>query len=473
MRYQILFGGCAIARHGATALLSIMPLLALPASAAPLESVLHDFSGHADGGFSIAALAMDATGALYGTTSSGGSAGFGTVFKLTPPAAGATKWTQSNLHAFKGGADGSAPGSAVIVGAKGQLYGVTYQGGSANAGIVFELIPPAGTGTNWKEQILYTFTGGADGANPAGRLALATNGLLYGTTYAGGISGASGVAAGNGVVFSLVPPAKGSSAWTEHVLYSFNGTGTTNGDGGGPTGGVIIGTNGALYGTTSIGGVPGVSDLCTYRNGCGTVYELLPPVAGKSAWTENVLWRFAGVSGDGAVPAGEPNFGPDGVLYGLTYAGGSYLPYYGNLNLGTAYQLTPPAAGSTPWTETVIHNFGFFGDYAYPVGNLIMDSSGALYGAALDAGSITAAGATGGGGVYKLTPPAAGSTSWAETHLHDFTNSFGDFCKTGCYPEAGLVGDASGALYGTTIEGGTFPEASDNVSPGVVFKITQ
>ncbi len=449
-----------------------MPMLAAPASAAPVETVLHDFSGRADGGFSIAALAMDATGALYGTTSSGGSAGFGTVFKLTPPATGATKWKESVLHAFKGGADGSGPGTAVIIGTKGELYGVTYQGGSANAGIVFELVPPTGTGTQWKEKILYTFTGGADGANPAGRLALGTNGVLYGTTYAGGISGASGVAAGNGVVFSLVPPSAGSSAWTEKVLYSFNGTGTTNGDGEGPTGGVIFGKNGALYGTTSIGGVPGVSALCTYRNGCGTVFELLPPAAGKTAWTENVLWRFAGIAGDGAIPAGEPTFGPHGVLFGLTYAGGSDLPYYGNLNLGTAFQLTPPAAGRTAWTETVIHNFGFFSDYAYPVGNLIIDSSGALYGAALDAGSITPAGATGGGGVYKLTPPAAGSTSWSETHLHDFTDSSGDFCKTGCYPEAGLVGDASGALYGTTIEGGTFPEAGDNVSPGVVYKIT-
>jgi len=456
----------------AACLLSILPLRAVPASAAPVETVLYDFSGAADGGFSFAALALGAKGALYGTTSAGGSAGLGTVFKLTPPAAGATRWTQAVLHAFTGGADGSAPIVSVILGAKGQLYGVTYQGGGANAGTVFELVPPSGTATSWTEKILYTFTGGADGANPAGRLALAKNGVLYGTTYAGGISGASGYAGGNGVVFSLVPPAAGSSAWTEHVLYSFKGTGTTNGDGEGPNGGVIIGKTGVLYGVTSIGGVPGVSDLCTYRNGCGTVYELLPPAAGKSAWTEKVLWRFASISGDGAAPAGEPTFGPNGVLYGLTYDGGSFPPYYGNLNLGTAYQLTPPEAGSTAWTETVIHDFGYFGDYAYPVGNLIIDSSGALYGAALDAGSLTPVGASGGGGVFKLTPPAAGATSWTETHLHDFTDSFGDFCKTGCYPEAGVVADASGALYGTTLEGGLFPEASDNVSPGVVFKLT-
>jgi uncharacterized repeat protein (TIGR03803 family) len=454
-------------------MLSTPALMAGPAWAAPVESVLYDFSGAADGGFPQAGLAMDAKGALYGTTTAGGSAGLGTVFKLTPPAAGSTHWTFAVLHAFMGGADGSSPYAGVSLAATGQVYGVTYQGGPANAGTVFELLPPTGTATKWNERILYSFTGGADGSNPAARLAFGKAGVLYGTTVAGGVSGASGTAAGNGVVFSLIPPAKGSTSWTQQVLYRFLGSDSATGDGEAPYSGVIIDRQGALFGTTSIGGVPGISATCSYRNGCGTAYKLTPPGAGASAWTETVLWRFSAISGDGSDPFGELVVGPGGVLYGLTANGGSFPPYYGNLNLGTAYQLTPPAAGSTAWTESVIRNFGFFGDFAYPVGNLIIDSSGALYGAALDAGSLTPVGASGGGGVFKLAPPVSGSVTWTETHLHNFTDGFGDFCLTGCYPESGLVADSTGALYGTTLEGGTFPESSDNVSPGVVFKITQ
>lgn len=461
--------GTQAAKTGA-AMLSILPALAAPASAAPVETVLYDFSGGADGGFSFAGLAMDAKGTLYGTTSAGGSAGFGTVFKLTPPAAGSTHWTQSVLYAFKGGTDGSVPSASVIIGGQGHLYGTTYKGGPANAGTVFELLPPAGTKTGWTEKILYAFTGAADGAKPASRLAFGKHGVLYGTTTAGGVSGISGVAAGNGVVFSLTPPASGDSRWTENALYSFVGSGSTNGDGEAPFAGVTIDNQGALYGTTSIGGVPGVSDLCAYRNGCGIAYKLTPPAAGAPAWSETILWRFSSVVGDGAVLFGELVFGPRGVLYGLTTYGGSFPPYYGNLNLGTAFQLTPPAGGKG-WSERIIHEFGFFGDYAYPLGNLLIDSSGALYGAALDAGSLTPVGASGGGGVFKLAPPGAGASAWTETHLHDFTDSSGDFCLTGCYPEAGLVADPGGNLYGTTLEGGTFPEAGDNVSPGVVFKI--
>ncbi len=338
---------------------------------------------------------------------------------------------------------------------------------------MFELLPPTGTATKWTERILYNFTGGADGSNPAARLAFGKGGVLYGTTVGGGVSGASGTAAGNGVVFSLVPPAKGSTGWTQHVLYRFLGSDSATGDGEAPYSEAIIDKQGALYGTTSIGGLPGISATCGYRNGCGTAYKLTPPGAGASTWTEIVLWRFSAISGDGSDPFGELVVGPGAVLCGLTANGGSFPPYYGNLNLGTAYQLTPPAAGSTAWTESVIRNFGFFGDFAYPVGNLIIDSSGALYGAALDAGSLTPVGASGGGGVFKLAPPVSGSVTWTETQLHNFTDSFGDFCLTGCYPDSGLVADSTGALYGTTLEGGTFPESSDNVSPGVVFKITQ
>ncbi len=163
--------------------------------------MLYGFTG---GGDPEAGLIMDASGALYGTTEHGGGDDSGTVFMLTPPVAGETRWTETVLHTFTGGADGFAPLAGLIMDASGALYGTTWSGGpgcvGANCGTVFKLTPPASGETRWTETVLHSFTGGADGADPGAGVIMDASGALYGTTVNGG-----GRAPRCGTVFKVVP----------------------------------------------------------------------------------------------------------------------------------------------------------------------------------------------------------------------------------------------------------------------------
>ena len=162
------------------------------------ETVLHSFTGGADGQWPYGALAQDSAGNLYGTASAGGSTpgstGYGVVYQLD------TTGTQSVLYTFTGGADGATPWAGPYLDAKGKLYGTTFYGGAAQGpagyGLVYQVDASSG------ETVLYTFTGGADGANPYAGLVEDSAGNLYGTTYYGGIAAGS---AGYGVVFKLTP----------------------------------------------------------------------------------------------------------------------------------------------------------------------------------------------------------------------------------------------------------------------------
>jgi uncharacterized repeat protein (TIGR03803 family) len=196
---------------------------------------------------------------------------------------------------------------------------------------VFKLTPPAPGLTRWTETVLYSFAGTGDGCIPQyGRLIFSSKGALFGTTR--GTTRVIGAA--SGTVFKLKPPAPGQTLWTEKVLYSFKG----GSDGSQPWAGLIFDSEGALYGTTYFGG----------PKNFGTVFKLAPPAAGQTEWTETVLHRFHGVAGgDGENPAGGLVFDSAGALYGTTLAGGA-------ISLGTAFKLTPPAAGQTHWTETVL-----------------------------------------------------------------------------------------------------------------------
>jgi uncharacterized repeat protein (TIGR03803 family) len=131
----------------------------------------------------------------------------GTVFELTPPASPGGTWTKTVLHAFTGGSDGSNPPAALIADSKGNLYGTTLSGGASNDGTVFELMPPASPGGTWTETVLHAFTGGSDGSIPYAGL-IAGKGIpntttfgLYGTTFAGGASNV-------GTVFELIEPTR-------------------------------------------------------------------------------------------------------------------------------------------------------------------------------------------------------------------------------------------------------------------------
>jgi len=170
-------------------------------SASGTESVLYSFTGGTDGGRPYAGVVQDKLGNFYGTTLQGGAFGLGTVYKLTPSG------TETVLHSFAGGSDGTTPYGGVILDSKGNLYGTTTEGGPANAGIVFK-ISPSGS-----ETVLYTFAGGSDGANPTVALVRDKAGNLYGTTYNGG----NGNGSGDGTVFEISPTG------VHTVLYTFTG----------------------------------------------------------------------------------------------------------------------------------------------------------------------------------------------------------------------------------------------------------
>jgi uncharacterized repeat protein (TIGR03803 family) len=391
------------------------------ALAAPVESVLHSFTGVAgDGAFPQAALIADESGALYGTTSSGGNHVGGIVFKLTPPGRGQTVWTETVLHSFTGmPGDGENPRGALIAD-EGALYGTTVLGGSSSCsglgcGTVFKLTPPAEGQTAWTETVLYSFKGGNDGANPSASLIADESGALYGTTELGG-SGTSCFGSGCGTVFKLTPPADGQTVWTETVLYRFNG----GSDGNFPEASLIADERGALYGTTSSGGgsnCPG--------SVCGTVFKLTPPADGQTVWAETVLYSFKGGS-DGANPTASLVADDSGTLYGTTFFGGS--SNCSGFGCGTVFKVSPPTEAEASWTETVLYGFKGGNDGAGPSASLIADDRGGLYGTTLGGGvgpSTLCPGSnvlfTGCGTVFKLKPPGDRRTAWTETVLYRFT----------------------------------------------------
>lgn len=204
------------------------------------ETVIYNFSGRPNGGAPYAAPVFDGAGNLYGTTYEGGTAGYGTVYELSPQADGA--WSESVLHSFHGASDGSDLFESLILDGKGNLYGAAETGGSANCGVAFKLTPN-GTG-GWRETILHTFLGvnAQDGENP-NALIFDAAGNLYGTTVGGGVDNP-------GTIFKLAP---GPTGWTETVLYSFTG----GNDGAYPSVPLVMGRAGRLYGTTLWGGPAG------------------------------------------------------------------------------------------------------------------------------------------------------------------------------------------------------------------------
>jgi uncharacterized repeat protein (TIGR03803 family) len=230
-----------------------------PSGSGYSERIIYTFKGGtSDGSTPNSSLVMDRAGALYGVTAGGGTAGLGITFKLT--ANKKNNYKESVLHSFAGGNDGSTPSSSVAIDKSGALYGSTYQGGATNAGVVYELKPQ---GRHYTEILSYSFKGAPDGALPEAPLLIGADGSLYGTTYAGGSSGAcnSSVFTGCGTVYQLTPSTKRNASYKERIVYSFKG----GQDGQGPQAGVIADANGALYGTTIYGG----------GSGLGTVYKLV------------------------------------------------------------------------------------------------------------------------------------------------------------------------------------------------------
>jgi uncharacterized repeat protein (TIGR03803 family) len=351
------------------------------------EKVLHSFKANGkDGYYPSGSLIFDASGNLYGTTSTGGAHSAGTVFELTPAAGGI--WGERILHNFNYGAkDGNSPQASLIFDASGNLYGTTYGGGVHGGGTVFELTPAAGG--NWTERLLHSFKNDANGWAPGSTLTRGAAGSLYGTTIFGGDLGCGSNGAGCGTVFELTSKAGGG--WTERALCRFNGK-----DGESPSSSVIFGASGSLYGTTALGG-----DLtCGNGYGCGTVFKLTPKAGGR--WPESVLHEFNANGKDGTYPEGGLVFDASGSLYSTTYEGGALSCYYG-YGCGTVFELTPTAGGG--WTEKVLHTFSNNGrNGSGPVASLIFDASGNLYGTTIRGGDQSCGNSDGCGTVFEIKP---------------------------------------------------------------------
>jgi uncharacterized repeat protein (TIGR03803 family) len=403
--------------------------LALPSSAhAASETVLYRFTGGVDGGVPDSTLTFDALGNLYGTTSYGGASIFyGTVFKLTPASGGA--WKETVLHNFRGGSDGSAPTAGVVFDAAGNLYGTTSDGGLYGYGTVFELTP---TSTGWEKHMLHQFKGSAngDGEYPWAGVILDSAGNLYGTTQLGGPSSTT-CPAGCGTVFKLIHL---STGWSEEILYAFTGL---KGDGAGASTGLILDKAGNIYGTTSEGGSTG---------NYGTVYQLRHISTG---WQERIIFEFTGQQ-TGESPYAGLTQDATGTLYGTTSYGGS-------IGYGTVFELTP---SSTGWTEQVLYSFSAGADGGFPSGSLLLDSSGNLY------GTTSVGGCCADGVVFELISSPTGN--WSENVLYSFSGSTN---KDGSEPLGGVISDANGNLYGTTSMGGYGP-CSGGLGCGVVFQIS-
>ena len=246
------------------------------------ERVLHSFTNGPDGSNPVGGVISDAAGNLYGTASAGGSSASGVVYELKPSNGG---WTETVLHTFGPGRDGSGPFAGLIFDSSSNLYGTTVYGGASGDGVVYELH------ANGLETVLHSFISGPDGANPYAGLTGDASGNLYGTTYFGGPSNA-------GVVYKVNLATK-----HETVLYIFSGANGAN-----PESGVIIDSAGNMYGTTVNGGAANA----------GEVYELNP------IGQETLLHSFTGGT-DGANPVAALIRDSAGNLYGTASNGGNSL----------------------------------------------------------------------------------------------------------------------------------------------------
>jgi len=352
------------------------------------------------------------------------------LFVAVAIAPGAHAQTFTVLHTFTG-ADGGEPRAGLTMDAAGNLYGTTYSGGvhsshcfQAGCGTIFRLHP---SGQGWTLTSLYSFHF-TDGAQPEARVMFGPDGALYGTTFQGGTGPCTFY--GCGTVFNLRPPStvcrSAPCEWNETVVLNFSGP-----DGAYPGfGDLNFDSAGHMYGTTAEGG--------TQAN--GTVFELTKLPNGE--WTENIDYNFTQISGKGANPNAGVLFDSAGNMYTPTALGG----YGYQRRCGDVVQLTNSPSG---WTENDLYTFPCFAGGEFPVGGLIFDREGNLYGTTWEGGT------DGGGLVYELSPS---NGSWVFNIL--YSNFSG-----GAGPEASLTMDAAGNLYGTTSTDGRH-------ASGTVFKLT-
>ena len=261
--------------------------------------------------------------------------------------------------------------------------------------------------------VIHNFTNQGDGGSPFAGLTVDRAGNFYGVTTSGG--------GGYGTVFRLK---RSGTGWVLSTLYNFQAS-----DGGAPTGGVVVGADGSLYGMNTYGGT-GCAPL-----GCGSVYRLRPPAsfchAFSCPWTKTTIYAFQGYPDGGYPEFGSLIVDAAGNLYGAASGEGTHLA-------GTVFKLTPSGGA---WTESVLWNFTGGADGGGPFSNLIFDGAGNLYG-------TTIAGGNGNNGtVFKLSPSGSG---WTQQTLYAFTGA-----NDGSVPYGGVAMDRLGNLFGGTEQGGS------------------
>jgi uncharacterized repeat protein (TIGR03803 family) len=369
------------------------------------------------------------------------------------------------------------PQGGLVQDARGNLYGAARGGGTYGVGTIFELSPPGQAGGAWTKTPIYNFLSwGTTGNIPSSGLTMDSSGALYGTTYVGGDSRCA-----CGVLYKLVPPTQQDGAWTQQVLHAFTSAGT---DGRLPNASIVINSHGTIYGVTQQGGAwnsgvlyqvkPGTggtfSETVLYSFGSnqdastpngplvldstgnlygvtslggvfnqGAVYKFIPPTKAGQKGTESILFSFGGGSlSSGITPVGDIVFDTAGNLYGVTNAGGN------GVSDGVVYQLQP-ATGA--WIENVLFDFNGTTGRNPAAGLTFNSANGSLYGTTSAGNSMKA----GSGIVFQLTPPAVKGGAWTETTLYDFT-----FFVNGALPAGRILIDSSGNLDGTTLNGGLY-----------------
>jgi uncharacterized repeat protein (TIGR03803 family) len=368
----------------ALAILAVLTMFAAPSAQAQTFKSLYSFTGSPDGATPYGGVIIkDKSGTLYGTTTYGGASSAGTVYQLSKSG------REAVIYSFTGGTDGAEPFAGVVMDKSGNLYGTTIAGGASGFGTVFEVNPKTK-----KETVLYNFGGSTDGAYPFSGVVMDKSGNLYGTTEAGGSSG-------DGTVYKVNIKTK-----KETVLHNFAG-GT---DGATPLyGNLLMDESGNLYGTTDGGG----------SSSAGTVWKV--SAKGKEA----VLYSFTGGSDGGGLF--EQSLATDGKgnLYGTTEEGGSD-------GVGVVFEVNIKTK-----KETVLYSFSTSGgDGEFPSSGLVRDSKGNLY------GTTQIGGANSLGTVFEVK-------GTKETILHSFDGTDGE------NPFTSPLLDEKGTLYGTTYNGGT------------------
>jgi len=448
------------------------------------ETTLYTFSAGAVSNSTIGGLVVDGTGNVFGTLTQTATALEGLLFELTPSSG---SWQETTRYTFLGGASGGAPVGPLLL-ANGNVFGTTSSGGDATCnahvgcGVVYELLK--GSGGEWTKKVIDTFHGDNVGEPSSPSLGgFDTSGNLYGSSLTGGAGGCSDC----GSIFQLTP--SGSGAWKETFLWNFlprgiyypNGVavtpagkvlGTTTApfgfyytqgslfeltpgsqgawgmdmvyvfpftDGQWPSSGLVSDAAGNLYGTSQYGGT---SNL-------GMVFELSPTANG---WKESTLYNFNSGAGGDYASAGASTLTSDGKgnLFGTTAFGGVS-------SLGSVFELSPKPGGG--WQEQDLFSFS---ENAEPVGGLIFDSAGHMYGV------NNVGGANGAGSVFQMTKNTDGS--WTETEIY----SFAGYPNDGENPYAGLTIDSAGNLYGTTEFGGNGAcmRAKNPIGCGTVFELS-